>query len=127
MPLGTQGKILAIIDKPQSLLAAWYLMRRGCEAIFLNTDSSNVEMLNTFMDKWYVKSDIITIDERLQHMKAYRKGKIYNNNLRVNTHGGNDYWESGILQPHKILMDLICIIHPEQLPGHQFVFYKAID
>lgn len=64
LPLGTQGKILAIIDKPHSLLAAWYLMRRGCKAIFLNTDSSNVEMLNTFMDKWYVKSDIITIDQK---------------------------------------------------------------
>jgi len=64
LPLGTQGKILAIIDKPQSLLAAWHLMRRGCKAIFLNTDSSNVEMLNTFMDKWYVKSDIITIDQK---------------------------------------------------------------
>ena len=64
LPLGTQGKILAIIDKPQSLLAAWYLMRRGCKAIFLNTDSSNVEMLNTFMDEWYVKSDIITIDQK---------------------------------------------------------------
>jgi len=64
LPLGTQGKILSIIDTPQSLLAAWYLMRRGCKAIFLNADSSNVEMLNTFMDKWYVKSDIITIDQK---------------------------------------------------------------
>ena len=64
LPLGTQGKILAIIDKPYSLLAAWYLMRRGCKAIFLNADSSNVEMLNTFMDKWYAKSDIIAIDQK---------------------------------------------------------------
>jgi len=64
LPLGTQGKILAIIDKPHSLLAAWYLMHRGCKAIFLNTDLFNVEMLNTFMDDWYVKSDIITIDQK---------------------------------------------------------------
>ena len=36
LPLGTQGKALALIDSPQSILASWYLMRRGCKTIFVN-------------------------------------------------------------------------------------------
>ena len=39
LPSGTQGKILAIIDVPKSILAAWSLMRRGCSIIFLRTNN----------------------------------------------------------------------------------------
>lgn len=68
LPLGTQGKVLAVMDTPQSLLAAWYLMRRGCKIVFVNTNSSNIKMLNTFIDKWYAKSKIIEIN---QNQKFY--------------------------------------------------------
>lgn len=62
MPLGTQGKILALIDVPESILAAWYLMRRGCKTIFATTKESNKNILKSFMENWFIKSDILTLD-----------------------------------------------------------------
>lgn len=61
MPSNTQGKSLALIDDSKSILAAWYLMRRGCKVIFLNTNKSNTDALQSFMSKWYVGSGIHTL------------------------------------------------------------------
>jgi len=60
MPINTQGKILALINSPESILAAWYLIRRGCNAIFITTEESK-NMLERFIEKWYIKSKILTI------------------------------------------------------------------
>ena len=62
LPLGTQGKVLALIDKPKSILAAWYLMRRGCRTVFVNTDEFNKEFLQSFITNWYANSDIFSIN-----------------------------------------------------------------
>lgn len=64
LPLGTQGKILALIDNPKSILAAWYLMHRGCKTIFLNTNKSNTDALNSFITDWYADSDISMVDPK---------------------------------------------------------------
>lgn len=52
LPLGTQGTVLAYIDKPIALLAAWYILKRGCKTIFYNTYSRN--LLEKFVEKWYI-------------------------------------------------------------------------
>jgi len=62
LPLGTQGKILALIDNPKSILASWYLMRRGCKIIFINTKKSSTEALSSFTSNWYADSDISIVD-----------------------------------------------------------------
>ena len=64
LPLGTQGKILAIIDKPTSILAAWYLMRRGCKTIFVNVDESNTDILQSFTSKWFAESDVMPLNSK---------------------------------------------------------------
>lgn len=61
MPFGTQGNVLSLIDSPKSILAAWFLMRRGCKTVFVITDKSSHSILETFMKKWYVKSDVISL------------------------------------------------------------------
>jgi len=53
LPLGTQGRVLAYIDSKSSLLAAWYLMRRGCMPIFLVENKSFSSMVKNFTKKWY--------------------------------------------------------------------------
>lgn len=62
MPLGSQGEVLSIIDGVESILASWYLMRRGCKSIFLKTKKLDNEIINSFMDKWFIKSDIFEIN-----------------------------------------------------------------
>ena len=69
LPLGTQGKILAFIATPVSILAAWYLMRRGCKIVFVTDGSHYTDVLHSFIKNWYADSDILTIE--LTETKLY--------------------------------------------------------
>ena len=62
MPFGTQGSILAFINKLDSILAAWYLMRRGCKIVFVITKEFNKDILNSFIENWFVKSSIFIVN-----------------------------------------------------------------
>ncbi len=72
------------------------------------------------------KADIAANDIRYTFFKPYKSNTIYNFNKKVNDLGSNDYWESGVVNPHIVLSDLIKILHPELLPGHTLVYYKQI-
>jgi len=71
-------------------------------------------------------NDILLNDKRLQYFKSFRERKIYNNNAKQNAYGGNDYWESGLMNPQIILKDLITIFHPEVFPDHKFIYFKKL-
>lgn len=75
---------------------------------------------------WTSASEVLEGDERSMEFAAFQNGRLYNNNLRLNATGGNDYWESGVANPDIILADLIKIFHPELLPDHQLVYYRQI-
>lgn len=72
------------------------------------------------------KQEIIKSDIRFESFIPYHKSKIYNNNKRMNKYGGNDYWESGLTNPHIVLKDMIKILHPHLLPEYKLVYYKPI-
>lgn len=75
----------------------------------------------------YSLADINQIDERLLTLTPCKKGRVYNNNLRSNPSGGNDFWESGVVHPDLILKDLIYIFHPNLLPSHKYYYYRKIE
>lgn len=77
--------------------------------------------------QWERLDDGRVQDERLTQFRAFQQGQVYNNNARVNEHGGNDYWESGLTRPDIILADLIKIFHPDLLPEHALVYYKKLQ
>ena len=47
------------------------------------------------------------------------------NNARTNTAGGNDYYESAVVNPDIVLRDLVKIFHPE-LVQEECVYYKQL-
>lgn len=51
------------------------------------------------------------------------KKKVYNNTLRANAGGGNDFYESGAVRPDLILEDLIRILRPGILPEGELHYY----
>ena len=73
------------------------------------------------------KSDILSVDQRFQHVPAFQSGELYNNNLRLNATGGNDFWESGAVRPDWVLRDLISIFHPAELGKHEFYYYRKLE
>jgi len=96
----------------------------GIESIFAKASYTDV-WLNTGTVN--TREDILKIDGRFKNFKPFRKSKIYNNNLKVNKFGGNDYWEKGLVQPHIILKDMIHIMHPDILPDHKLEYYQNIQ
>ena len=71
--------------------------------------------------------ELQTANSKYTLFKAFQKKHCYNNNKRRNTYGYNDFYESGICQPHLILEDLIYILHPEKMPEkHQLHYYRLL-
>ncbi len=71
-------------------------------------------------------NEIFEFDERMKHFEALKNNEIYNNNARLNNNGGNDFYESGVVNPHIVLKDLIQIFHPEIFPNDTFTYYKKL-
>jgi iron complex transport system substrate-binding protein len=69
---------------------------------------------------------IAAADRRHKLFRAYREGNVYNHSKRMNQTGGDDYWETGIANPHRILADLVAIFHPELLPDHELIWYEML-
>jgi iron complex transport system substrate-binding protein len=52
--------------------------------------------------------------------------KVFSNTARTGNGNGNDFWESGVVNPEIILKDLIYIIQPESIKNHQHVYYQKM-
>jgi iron complex transport system substrate-binding protein len=98
-------------------------MPLGIENVFMKAMDADI-WLNIGSAK--TKDDISVIDERLMNLPCFKNGHLYNNNKRITQFGGNDYWESGTVSPHIILMDLGSILHPELFRDHKLFFYQKI-
>lgn len=61
MPFGSQGRVLALIDDEYSILAAWYLIRRGCKIIFVIKKEKYRRLLEIFSNNWHIKPEVYII------------------------------------------------------------------
>lgn len=71
-------------------------------------------------------SDIIQTDPRLGQLPPVEQGRVYNINKRINVHGGNDYWESAVAAPHRVLLDLAVVFHPALFPADTLYYYTQL-
>lgn len=93
------------------------------EAVFARAADADVWL---HPSAWRTRADGLAEDERFALFKAFRTGRIYNSNARLNPDGGNDIFENGVARPDQVLADLVHILHPEQLPDHELVWYRAL-
>ena len=84
-------------------------------------------------DYWLnVGSGIGSIEElksrlpKFSGVKAVKDGKVYDSTLLSTPGGGNDFYESGVLNPDLVLRDMIKIFHPE-LVDEPFIYYKKLE
>ena len=73
LPLGTQGTVLALVENQKTILAAWYLMRRGCTIVFIITNKSIEKTLRRFLEKWFIKPEIIYIENNKKLNETIKK------------------------------------------------------
>ncbi len=81
----------------------------------------------TMKNGWFSRDDVVAEDARYSKFTAFETGNVFNANARLNAHGGNDYWETGLIEPDVVLADIIKILHPHLLPNHQLKYYRKLD
>lgn len=104
---------------------------KGTGAIQLDFESVYAKGINAafWINPDFASSglDILDKDERLADFKSFKDKRIFNSNKLMSRGAANDYWESGIINPHLILADMIKILHPELLPDHQLHYYRQLN
>lgn len=70
--------------------------------------------------------DILEADSRFRDFKSVQEEQVFNHNARMSEGGGDDFWESGVVRPDRVLADLIHILHPDRLPNHELYYYQKL-
>ena len=73
LPLGTQGNVIVLFENAKSLLAAWYLMKRGCNVIFITNNKQNIVPLKSFLTRWGIITDIISMKTKIRDAHEFIK------------------------------------------------------
>lgn len=76
---------------------------------------------------WLSLDEGLAEDARYAEFAPFQNGRVYNNNLRMNELGANDYSEGGVVRPDLVLQDLIAIFHPELLPDHELFYFRHLE
>lgn len=71
-------------------------------------------------------ADVAAMNPKFAQIPAVKNKKVFNNNRLVTPGGGSDFWESGTINPHIILKDMVRIIHPELLPGYEPYYFQQL-
>ncbi len=108
-----------------------YIYKKNTGNASTPVDMEEAYLLASAADLWLNVGMASTLGEvkaacpKFADTRCFRNGYVYNNNVRTNAAGGNDYFESGVVHPELVLRDLIKIFHPE-LVEEDFVYYKRL-
>lgn len=57
--------------------------------------------------------ELRSMDEKLSWLTAFQAAEVYNFYRRRNDTGANDFWETGVVHPERILADIIWALYPD--------------
>ncbi len=70
-------------------------------------------------------SDLREALPKFANLPVVQRAELYNNTERTTPSGGNDFYESGVVNPDLVLRDLIKIMHPS-LVSEPFTYYRRL-
>ncbi len=126
-PNGSSDFVTIISDAGGS-----YIWKDVDSTTVLNFSLEEVLKINREIDFWFPqnywnnKNELKLSDSRYKQFKPFINGTIYNNNLRKNSFGGIDYYETALMRPDLLIKDLIKILHPGLLPKHKLHWYQRL-
>ena len=94
-------------------------------------DMEEAYMLTSQADVWLNAGNATALNElkatcpRMAATGCVANGMVFNNTRRMNDAGGNDFYESAIVNPDILLRDLVRIFHPD-LVQNELVYYKQL-
>ncbi len=110
-----------------------YIYRKNKTNTSLPIDMEEAALLTSEADVWINLGAVNSLEDlrrqfpRYADVECVRSGAVFNNDLRLNPMGGNDYWESGVVRPDLILQDLVKIFHPELAEDVEFSYYHRLE
>lgn len=112
-----------------------YIYRKNTSNRSLPIDLEEAYLLAAQADIWLNVGSIATLEElkarypKFAGVRCVAQGEVYNCDKRLNSEGGNDYWESGVVRPDAVLHDLIAILHPELLDEEErtLSYYRKLE
>lgn len=108
-----------------------YIYKKNTGNASMPIDLEEAYKLTSEADMWFNVGMANSLDElrrscpKFSDTRCFRNGYVWNNNLKTNAAGGNDYYESAVVNPDILLRDLVKIFHPE-LVEEDFVYYKQL-
>ncbi len=108
-----------------------YIYKKNTGNASMPIDLEEAYKLTSEADMWLNVGMANSLDElrrscpKFSDTRCFRNGYVWNNNLKTNAAGGNDYYESAVVNPDILLRDLVKIFHPE-LVEEDFVYYKQL-
>lgn len=109
-----------------------YLFKKETGTESVKIDREEAYRLLSQADYWLNPGTMTSIKElsavypKFANVDCVKKGRVFNNTLRTNDSGGNDYFESGVVHPDYVLSDLIKIFHPESMQDSAFHYFKQL-
>ncbi len=109
-----------------------YIYGRNRSGISVPIDIEEAYMLCSDAAIWLNPGSAGTLAElavacpKFTDTDCFRSGHIFNNTRRSTSGGGNDYYESGVVNPDMVLRDLVKIFHPG-LVHEEFVYHKQLN
>ncbi|MDE6290988.1 MAG: ABC transporter substrate-binding protein, partial [Muribaculaceae bacterium] len=96
-----------------------YIYRKQTGSTSMPIDLEEAYTLASQADFWLNTDQVESIAAlaskcpKFKDTRVMRNGYVYNNTLRANRAGGNDFFESAVVNPDLLLRDLVHIFHPE--------------
>ena len=109
-----------------------YVYRQNATRQSLPIDMEEAYRLTATADVWINVGQLSTLDAlkrvtpKFADTRPVVEQQVWNTTLRATPSGGNDYWESGITHPDRVLQDLIMIFHPTLLHV-PFSYYQRLE
>jgi iron complex transport system substrate-binding protein len=71
-------------------------------------------------------AQMLSADKKNLLFKPAKQGNVWNFNKRTLSNGANDFWESGVVRPDLLLLDLIYILHGQNT-DYQTFYAKKLE
>lgn len=110
-----------------------YVYKKNDSNRSLPIDMEEAALLIEGADVWINVDGISTLEElrgrfsRFADAPCVKKGEIYKSDLRRAPGGGNDFWESGVIYPDRVLSDMAKIFYPTKMEDVEFTYYRKLE
>ena len=130
-PLGKAEWMVVLSEVTGTDAGGRYIYQKNTGNASIPIDLEEAYLLASDADMWLNVGMANSLDDlkascpKFTDTRCFKNGEVYNNNARTNTAGGNDYYESAVVNPDIVLRDLVKIFHPE-LVQEECVYYKQL-